>query len=80
MQMGNSEAVDPITTKENIKSLRVEIDALAQKAREMADRRPPKGGAELTLSFRSLQMAKMWLGKVLEEMGSELPAEFADKA
>lgn len=73
-------AVDPITTKENIKALRVEIDAVTQKVREMANRRPLKGGAELTLSFRSLQMAKMWLGKVLEEMGSELPAEFADKA
>lgn len=76
----DNQAIDPITTKENIKALRVEIDAVTQKVREMADRRPPKGGAELTLSFRSLQMAKMWLGKVLEEMGSELPAEYADKA
>lgn len=67
-------------TKENIKALRVEIDALIQKAKSMADSRPEKGGAELTLSFRALQQGKMWLGQALGEMGSELPAEFADKA
>lgn len=63
-----------------IKALRVEIDALVQKVKAKADERPAKGGAEFTLSFRALQMAKMWLGKVLEEQGNPFPAELADKA
>ena len=63
-----------------IKELRKEIDAVTRKVQEKAFARPEKGGAELTLSFRSLQMAKMWLGKVLEEMGSSFPKELADKA
>lgn len=63
-----------------IKALRVEIDAVKQKIKKLADMRPPKGGAELTLSFRSLQQAKNWLGEVLGELGQELPPEFADKA
>lgn len=66
--------------QEEIHALRKEIDAVTQKVRMIVNGRPEKGGAEMTLSFRSLQLAKMWLGKVLEEMGSELPAEFADKA
>lgn len=75
-----TQAVDPITTPENIKALRVEIDAVKQKVKAMADRRPPKGGAELTLSFRALQQAKHWLGEALGELGVELPAQYADKA
>lgn len=75
-----NEAVDPITTAPNIKALRVEIDAVKQKVKAMADRRPPKGGAELTLSFRALQQAKHWLGEALGELGEELPAQYADKA
>lgn len=75
-----NEAVDPITTVPNIKALRVEIDAVKQKVKAMADRRPPKGGAELTLSFRALQQAKHWLGEALGELGEELPAQYADKA
>lgn len=63
-----------------IKALRVEIDAVKQKVKKLADQRPAKGGAELTLSFRSLQQAKHWLGECLGEMGSPLPAVYADKA
>lgn len=64
----------------DIKSLRKEIDAIKNEVKKLADTRPAKGGAELTLSFRALQQAKHWLGEALGELGNELPAEFADKA
>ena len=35
---------------------------------------------EVSLAYTKLQEAKMWLGKCLEVIGSELPKEFADKA
>lgn len=75
-----SEPVDPITTQEWLHQTRREIDVLIQKVRTASERRAPKGGAEITLSFRALQQAKMWLGQALGEMGSVLPKEFADKA
>jgi len=34
----------------------------------------------MALVITKLQEAKMWAGKVLEAMGSELPVEFQDKA
>lgn len=37
-------------------------------------------GREMSLAITKLEEAKMWLGKALGAMGSELPAEFADKA
>lgn len=67
-------------TVEDIKELRVEIDGLKMIVKSLADQRPQKGGAELTLSFRALQQAKHWLGEVLGELGRELPVEYADKA
>ena len=39
----------------------------------------PRGARELAIVHTKLQEAKMWTGKVLEEMGSELPAEFRDE-
>ena len=35
---------------------------------------------EIALAYTKLQEAKMWLGKCLEVIGSELPKEFQDKA
>ncbi len=35
---------------------------------------------EVSLAFTKLQEAKMWLGKCLEVLGSELPKEYQDKA
>jgi len=35
---------------------------------------------EIALVYTKLQEAKMWIGKCLEQIGSELPAEFRDKA
>lgn len=65
---------------EDIKMLRRQIDRLIGNVRFLANKRPEKGGAELTLSFRHLQQAKHWLGEVLGELGNPLPAEYADKA
>lgn len=78
--MGEIEVGTANLSIDEIKALRVEVDAVKQKIKKLADIRPPKGEAELTLSFRSLQQAKHWLGEVLGELGQELPAEFADKA
>lgn len=60
-------------------AIRKDIDAIMQRVKEIADTRPP-GGAEITLSWRHLQLAKMYLGLALGELGSELPAQYADKA
>ena len=34
---------------------------------------------ELAIARTKLQEAKMWVGKCLEQLGSELPKEFRDK-
>lgn len=39
-----------------------------------------KGKREWSLVYTKLQEAKMWAGKVLEELGSELPEQYQDKA
>ena len=62
-----------------VHGLRKEVDAVMMKVKE-AIQQVPQGQAEMTLAFRKMQEGKMWLGKVLEELGSELPAEFQDKA
>lgn len=59
---------------------RKKIDACIQDVKKVSDQRPVKGGAEITLAYRALQMAKMWIGKALEEFGSELPEQFRDQA
>lgn len=55
----------------------VEVDFLTAKIK---DGTVEGAGREVALAKTKLQEAKMWLGKVLEEMGSELPAEFQDKS
>ena len=60
-------------------ALRKSIDALIQFTGDLK-----KGehtyGREMSLVYTKLQEAKMWAGKCLEALGSELPAEFQDKA
>ncbi len=58
---------------------RKKIDALINEVKNEADMRPIDG-PEITLSFRALQMAKMWLGQALGIVSGPLPPEFADKA
>ena len=57
------------TTKE----LRVEIDGAIQSAKAAGNSRA------LSLVVTKLEEAKMWAGKRLEELGSELPAEYRDQ-
>ncbi len=73
--------------KADIKILRVEIDkviSLAQMARQESKPTQTPGdhtdfGREISLVITKLQEGKMWAGKCLEQIGSELPAEFQDK-
>ena len=61
--------------------LRVEIDRNIQYVQTLKESEAMKKGIrELSLVYTKLQEAKMWAGKVLEELGSELPVEFRDKA
>lgn len=71
------------TPQEKMHDIRVRIDANIQYvAMVKNDVRPEyaKGKRELALAYTKLQEAKMWIGKVLEELGSELPAQFQDRA
>ena len=56
-----------------------QIDALIQCAERMIAEKPAKGGRELALVRTKLQESKMWCGKVLEEIDSPLPPQYADK-
>ena len=73
-----------ITSPEEIKAFRVEIDALMQKAENI---NLPYGKSPYILKalaekkvFEHLTEAKMWLGKCLEASGTSFPVELADKA
>jgi hypothetical protein len=70
-----------INTVADIHALRKQIDAVinASKNHQTAIGRNA-GGREISLAVTKLQEAKMWCGKILEELGSELPKEFQDKA
>lgn len=61
-------------TLQHIDSIRITIDRLIQNAVVI------KTSAETTLAWRSLQMAKSWLGKMKGELGSQTPYAVADKA
>lgn len=72
-----------MTPEEKCHDIRKKIDAIIQYVSQVkGDSRPDyaKGKREFALVYTKLQEAKMWTGKVLEELGNELPAEFADKA
>ena len=71
--MSNSSDITP----EELHSFRKEIDALIQKARAC---QTISMSREMALVHTKLQEAKMWVGKCLEALGSELPKEFQDKA
>lgn len=73
--------MDNQVTKEDIHAFRVNIDAQIVAAQDLQVKigRAP-GGREISLVVTKLQEAKMWGGKILEAFGSELPAEYRDKA
>lgn len=52
---------------DRLHSYRQEISRTAQTIRAEASLRHEKGGDEITLAWRSLQQAKMWLGMALGE-------------
>lgn len=78
-------------TTEQLHKFRQDIDACIQTAE--ADMKAPQIGTgsqgtpaghryirELAITRTKLQEAKMWVGKCLELLGSQLPEEFRDKA
>lgn len=68
--------------QEKMHDLRQQIDRIIKYAKSVRDDTRPEyasGKREIALAFTKLQEAKMWVGKVLEEMGSELPVEFRDE-
>lgn len=66
---------------EEIHAFRKEIDAIIKKGQEIQEKiGRTDGGREVSLVVTKLQEGKMWAGKILEAFGSELPAEYADKA
>lgn len=80
---GLSRAVihEGVPTIDGTKALRVSIDACIKQAKALAEsvNRGP-GGRETALAITKLQEAKMWCGKVLEELGHKLPEEYRDEA
>lgn len=70
----------PVLDTDYVHGERKAIDAIIGRVKEQMNSRPEKGGRELALAHTKLQEAKMWMGKVLEELGSELPPQYADKA
>ena len=79
----DGQAMREMTPEEICHDVRKKVDAIIQQVGlYKADSRPErsKGKRALALVYTNLQEAKMWMGKVLEELGSELPKEFQDKA
>lgn len=79
-ETGELQEMDP---QAKMHDMRVMIDRIIKYAAIVKnDQRPEyaKGKREIALVHTKLQEAKMWCGKVLEEMGSELPVEFRDEA
>lgn len=70
-------AEDP---KETLHEMRKSIDALIKWSNELRQNRESGYGREMSLVHTKLQEAKMWTGKCLEMIGSELPEEFRDEA
>jgi len=71
------------TYEDKIHGFRKQIDACIQVAEDdmnsdSSDK--PDYKREMALVRTKLQEAKMWAGKCLERIGSELPKEFQDKA
>ena len=78
-----------MTLQEALHELRKQIDAVINYAGtfkvSIGELNPDtenkkKMGREISLVYTKLQEAKMWAGKCLEQVGSELPKEFQDKA
>jgi len=62
----------------HVKAFRREADALMSSAKHLAETYGPSRA--FSLMFTHAELSKMYGGKRLEELGSEFPAELADKA
>lgn len=69
------DSTDQIT---EVKDFRKQADALMAEAKRLADKYG--GSRAFSLMFTHAELAKMYGGKRLEELGSEFPAELADKS
>lgn len=67
-----------MTEVEQVKAFRVGADALMAEAQRLAKRFG--GSRAYSLMFTHAELAKMYGGKRLEELGTEFPAELADKS
>ncbi|QHC73794.1 hypothetical protein [Rathayibacter sp. VKM Ac-2805] len=67
-----------MTEVEQVKAFRVKADALMVEAKRLASRFG--GSRAYSLIFTHAELAKMYGGKRLEEIGTEFPAELADKS
>ena len=66
---------------DDIHLFRKNIDSVIQSALKLQSKiGRNSGGREISLVVTKLQEGKMWAGKILEAIGSELPAQFQDKA
>lgn len=66
--------------EEQLHDFRREIDANIKFAEQYNATPGATGAREMALVRTKLQEAKMWTGKVLEQLGSKLPEEFRDEA
>ena len=68
-------------SEDDVHLLRKRIDAVIQEAQALQNGiGRDVGGREISLVVTKLQEGKMWAGKILEAMGSELPEQFRDQA
>lgn len=70
---------DEKTIQEILHDFRKKIDACIKEANQLRQANT-SAGREISLAHTKLQEGKMWIGKALEALGSELPAEYRDEA
>lgn len=75
------QAKNSVLEPETVHQLRKEIDASIVHFQNIQGQHGKQAGArEIALVVTKLQEAKMWAGKILESLGSELPTQYRDKA
>lgn len=75
--MPDNEIVDS-NEQGQVKTFRKQADALMEEAKRLAG--VYGGSRAYSLMFTHAELAKMYGGKRLEELGTEFPAELADKS
>lgn len=84
-----AEKEPPRIGEHELKEVRVQIDSCVKYVEFLGDKESDndvvevtskEAGRELAIAKTKLQEAKMWIGKALGALGSELPEEFRDEA